>query len=298
MLICTLQNYPNIFVSLFNNILEKGGSIPLWSLSAIVPIFKNGPQDDPNNYRGISLLSSLGKLFYSVLNNRLLNYCREKAILSPSQLGFLPGNRTTDAHLILYNLICKYCHRNNMKIYGCFVDFSKAFDSLPRDILFKKLISYGISGRFFNALKSLYSNDKSCIKIEGKISNAFLINQGVRQGCPLSPLLFNIFLADLSIKLDGENKVSLDNNHDINCLLWADDLLLLSDTEDGLNKILQQLYTYCNENFLTINIDKTKCMIFNKTGKLIRRNFHLGNVKLENVRSYILRPGIHTNWGN
>ena len=145
-----------------------------------------------------------------------------------------------------------------MKIYGCFVDFSKAFDSLPRDILFKKLISYGIAGRFFNALKSLYSDDKSCIKIEGKISNAFLINQGVRQGCPLSPLLFNIFLADLSIKLDGENKVSLDNNHDINCLLWADDLLLLSDSEDGLNKILQQLYTYCNEIFLTINIDKNE----------------------------------------
>ena len=71
MIICTLQYYPNIFLSLFNNILEKGGSIPSWSLSAIVPIFKNGPHDDPKNYRGISLLSSLGKLFYSVLNNRL-----------------------------------------------------------------------------------------------------------------------------------------------------------------------------------------------------------------------------------
>ena len=166
MIICTLKYYPNLFLSLFNKVLKKGGSIPLWSLSAIIPIFKNGNYDDPNNYRGISLLSSLGKLFYGVLSNRLLRYCGGKSILSPSQLGFLPGNRTTDAHLILYNLICKYCHRNNMKIYGCFVDFSKAFDSLPRDILFKKIFSYGITGRFFNALKILHSNDKSCIKIE------------------------------------------------------------------------------------------------------------------------------------
>ena len=97
MIICTLQYYPNIFLSLFNKVLEKGGFIPLWSLSAIVPTFKNGNYDDPNNYRGISLLSSLGKLFYDVLNNRLLRYYREKSILSPSQLGFLPGNRTTDA---------------------------------------------------------------------------------------------------------------------------------------------------------------------------------------------------------
>ena len=126
MIICTLQYYPNIFLSLFNKVLEKGGSIP-----AIVPIFKNGNYDDPNSYQGISLLSSLGKLFYGVLNNRLLRYCREKSILSPSQFGFLPGNRTTDAHLMIYNLLCKYCHRNNMKIYGCFVDFSKAFDSVP-----------------------------------------------------------------------------------------------------------------------------------------------------------------------
>ena len=102
--------------------------------------FKNGTHDDPKNYRGISLLSSLGKLYYNVLNNRLLKFCTDNAILSPSQLGFLPGNRTTDAHLILYNLISKYCHKNNMKIYGCFVDFSKDFDSVPRNILFKKLL--------------------------------------------------------------------------------------------------------------------------------------------------------------
>ena len=116
-------------------------------------------------------------------------------ILSRSQLVFLPGNRTADNHLIPYDLIRKYCHNNRKKPYGCFIDFSKSFDTIPRDILFKKLIAYGITGICLKAISNLYN--KACVRIEGKISDEFDINQGVRQGCVLSPLLFNIFIADL-----------------------------------------------------------------------------------------------------
>ena len=73
--------------------------------------------------------------------------------LSPSQLGFLAGNRTSDAHIILYNLINDYCHKRGLKLYGCFVDFSKAFDSIPRDKMFKKLLDIGITGKFYNIIK-------------------------------------------------------------------------------------------------------------------------------------------------
>ena len=102
----------------------------------------------PDNYRGISLISCFSKKFTAILNKRLLKFVEDNKILSRAQLGFLPGNRTSDALLILHNLIDYYCVRNKKYIFGCFVDFSKAFDSIPRDVLFKKLLTYSINGKF------------------------------------------------------------------------------------------------------------------------------------------------------
>ena len=77
------------------------------------------------------------------------------------------------------------------------MDFSKAFDSIPRDTLFRKLLNCGVNGNFFNTLKNIYTNDKCRIKVGNKLSDTFKTNKGVRQGCILSPLIFNIFLSDL-----------------------------------------------------------------------------------------------------
>ena len=166
------------------------------------------------------------------------------------------------------------------------VDFSKAFDRLPRDILFKKLRECGINGKFLSVLQNLYANDKASVQIDGKMSEPFNINQGVRQGCVMSPLLFNIFMADLAKKLQNETKIPLYNDTLINSIFWADDLLLFSESEEGLNSILKQVNEHSLKNRLKINFDKTKCMIFNKTGRLLRNMFHIGDEKLENVRSY------------
>ena len=191
MILCFLKHFPDIVLSLFNSILESGSHVPIWSLALIVPIHKKGPVENPSNFRGISLLSCLAKFFYSILNNRLLKFCTDKGILINNQLGFMPGNRTTDAHIIIYNLIRNYCHKNGKKLYACFVDFSKAFDRLPRDLLFEKLRACGIKGKFLSVLQNLYANDKACVQIDGKISEEFYVNQGVRQGCVLSPLLWD-----------------------------------------------------------------------------------------------------------
>ena len=157
------------------------------------------------------MLSCLGKLFLSVLNNRLQKFSLDQNLLSETQLGFRKGNRTSDAHIIIRNLVDKYCHKYNTKIYSCFIDLSKAFDSVPRDILLKKLQNFGIKGKFFNIIRGIYANDTACVKIDAKCTNPFVINQGVRQGCVLSPLLFNIFMADLAKKLNSlENNLELD----------------------------------------------------------------------------------------
>ena len=156
-------------------------------------------------------------------------------ILKPNQLGFMPGNRTSDVHIILHNLIRKYCHKNNTQLFGCFVEFSKAFDCIPRDILLRKLINYGISRKFYDVIENIYKNDRACIKIDDKLSPEFETQKGVRQGYIMSPLLFNILMVDLLDELNQNDKVSLNENVKIYSLLWADDILILSETEAGLN---------------------------------------------------------------
>ena len=286
MLSCLVEVCPEVILKLFNLILDSGDVLPEWVISFIVPIHKGGTKSDPSNYRGVSLLSCLGKLFLSILNNRLEQFALDKGILSPSQLGFIKGNRTSDAHIIIRNLIDKYCHKNNRKIYSCFIDLSKAFDTVPRDILLQKLQEVGIKGKVFNVIRGIYTNDKAYMKIDGKVTKSFPINQGVRQGCVLSPLLFNIFMAKLAKDLMALGNGLIMDNYKINSIFWADDIVLLCENGDELNSLIKIIAEYCKLNKLTINGKKTKCLIFNKTGRLIRENVYLNGNLLENVRQY------------
>ena len=281
-----VETHPEVILKLFNAILSSSVINPEWVVRLIVPIYKKGHKSEPSNYRGITLMSCLGKLFLSILNNRLMQYTIENDILHKSQLGFVSGNRTSDAHIIINNLIRKYCHKRNSKIFSCFIDFSKAFDTIPRDLLLKKLLSYNIKGKFFNIIRNIYTNDKACIKIRDQRTELFEINRGVRQGCVLSPLLFNIFLSNFVKQVDLTNgKVKLGDT-EIASLVWADDIVLLAESEDGLQQMLNVLQLYCHENKLEINTEKTKCMTFNKSGRIIRRTFHVNGIALDNVRSY------------
>ena len=96
MITCLIEACPDIILKLFNLILKSGEIIPEWLISYIVPIHKGGAKSDPGNYRGVSLLSCLGKFFLSIINKRLIKFCLEKGILSESQLGFQHGNRCSD----------------------------------------------------------------------------------------------------------------------------------------------------------------------------------------------------------
>jgi len=135
---------------------------------------------------------------------------------------------------------------------------------------FSKLLSHNVTGKFYDSIKNIYTNDLACISLGDKIAPSFRINQGVKQGCILSPLLFNIFLADLPDNLNhGDTRpVWISETKSLNSLIWADDLLILSETESGLNTLLKNLMSYTKENLMQVNLDKTKCMIFNKTGRL------------------------------
>ena len=283
---CILDFNSKLLLNVLNFVLQNNVTAHEWYISIIAPIHKKGPKMDPDNYRGISLISCLYKLLTAILNKRIASFCLENKILSKAQLGFVMGNRCSDGHFILHNLIKDYCHEKGKWLYSCFVDFSKAFDCIPRDILFERLKAKGITGKVFNLIKKIYMNEKCRIKVGGMLTDTFDANQGVRQGCILSPLLFNIFISDLPEILNKmeNNPAKIGPDEELSCILWADDLVMISESKEGLTKMLQNLSDFSKRNGLKINQDKTKCMVFNKTGRHIRCEIKCDDMLITSVR--------------
>ncbi len=145
------------------NFLGVGHFPDIWNKGLITPIFKSGDKSDPNYYRGICESSNLGKLFCNIINTRLVHFLTEHNVLTKSQIGFLPNYRTTDHIFTLHTLIDKYMNQNKTKIFACFVDLQKAFDSIWHEGLLSKLLESGIGGKTCNIIKTMYSNNQCAI---------------------------------------------------------------------------------------------------------------------------------------
>ena len=141
-----------VYQKLFNTILSLGTVPNIWCNGIIIPIFKSGARKDPSNYRGICVSSCLGKLFFSILNQRPLGLAVSLNVIHKSQIGFLPKNRTSDHVLTIRTLIAKYVHSHREKIYAWFVDFKKAFDSVWREGLSHKLLHWQESNQILPLL--------------------------------------------------------------------------------------------------------------------------------------------------
>lgn len=289
-----------MLVRTFNYILTSGTFPVMWRCSYLTPVHKKGDFSTPSNYRGIAVGSNLCKLFCSILNNRLSNFCTENKIIPDCQIGFKKLARTADHVLTLKVLIDNYVKRVSKKYLFCaFVDFKSAFDTISRKSLVFKLLRSGIGGNFLSVLESMYNDVQYSVKLPSGVSNKFSSSIGVKQGCVLSPLLFNLFTSDLPDIFDSScDPVSL-HNVKLNCLMFADDLVIFSETHTGLQSALNNLADYCDKWHLTVNLNKTKIMIFNSTGRLLRRyhfTFH-GN-QIEVVDSYCYLGIIFSPSGN
>ena len=195
--------------NLFNKLFQMGYFPENWSEGFIVPIFKKGDINEVSNYRGITLLSTLGKLFTRILNNRFNKWAEEYNVYIEAQAGFRKHMSTIDNIFVLNGLIT-HCINNNEYLYCCFVDFTKAFDYVERDILWYKLIKIGVRGRMLDIIKSIYTTVRSRVKNNNTLSESFSCNIGVRQGECLSPFLFAMYVNDLEQELDDKGVNGID----------------------------------------------------------------------------------------
>ena len=185
-----------------------------------------------------------------------------------------------------------------MKTYVAFIDFAKAFDSIDRSILFEKLQILGIPGPFCTLLNFILSNLEFQIRNNDILSPKFYSSKGTPQGDPLSPLLFALYISDLPDYLHSLNVYLPKSNFKIPCLLYADDTALISDSHQNLQIALHNLSSYCKINKLSINISKSKILIFHK-GRLPNSvsnfSFHINSSELEIVKEFKYLGIIFTN---
>ena len=245
---------------IFNYIIEKRTFPKKWAEGIKSSIYKAGDKTNPNNYRGITVPRIFEKIFEQVIMNRLQFLNEAFNHIDETNGGFLKGRRTSDNIFILQGLIQKQLLMGQ-KLFVCFIDFSKAFDLISRYILFYKLMKGGWGGRVIETFKDLYEKTEFRVKCKGKISSYIENSLGVNQGGIASGLLFRKYMADLSEYLRAECGILI-GEEVLTHLLWADDLVLISDSLAGIKKQLAGLDKFCNNNHMIINELKTKLMVF------------------------------------
>ncbi|KAI5734561.1 hypothetical protein M8J77_007970 [Diaphorina citri] len=269
---------------LFNSIYDLGSIPKEWLSSTFITLPKKTNAKECSDYRTIALMSHTLKLFLKIIHLRI--YEKLEAGISDSQFGFRSGMGTREA-LFAVNILIQRCLDLNKDIHACFIDFEKAFDKVQHEKLKQILIQKNINTKDIQIITSLYWNQTAKIKVEEGLSEDIMILRGVRQGCVLSPLLFNTYseaIFEETLKEHKDKGIKI-GNEVVNNIRYADDTVMLSDSIQDLQQLVNNLNQKCNEFGLKMNLKKTKLMLISKTPKN-NVNLTIDGVPIDKVSSY------------
>ncbi|KAG1712185.1 Chorion peroxidase [Nymphon striatum] len=261
-----------LLLRIFNYALSTGYFPECWLETVLFFLHKNGSKSDPSNYRTIAIENPFLKVFMLLINSRMTQYAESESLLPDFQFGFRPNRNCMSAVSILFEM-SKARLVNHKRTYCAFMDFSKAFDKIDRNLLFQKLQLLGFPRNFCQLIFNILKNLNFRVRQDTLLSPPFKSKIGTPQGDPISPLLFSLYIADLPSSL-APASVNFPSDIPINCLLYADDTCLIADTADELQLSLDSLTEYCKINHLIINVSKSKVVVFHKGDT--RPNIHLG----------------------
>lgn len=274
----TLEELTQILTTIFNEILLSGHIPEQWTKSHIILIHKKGDKENIENYRPISLMSNVYKVFAKIILERISALLDDQQPVE--QAGFRKGFSTID-HIHTIKQVLEKCNEYNKKIYLAFIDYAKAFDSLNHKYIWESLEQQGIPNQYTNIIKTIYSNSKAKIQLE-TLGEEFIIQRGVRQGDPLSPKLFSAVLENIFRKLTWDKYGININGSKLHHLRFADDLILLDEHPKNLESMINSLNEESIKVGLKMNTSKTKVMT--NTAKV---TITVNNSALEYVEDYI-----------
>ena len=274
------ESYSHIIADLINKCFETGLFPKPFKKAIVLPFHKKNSPDIMANYRPISILPKFSKIIEKCLKTRLVHYFTRNNLFNPTQFGFLAEKSTQDALLYVTKKI--YINLDEkLSTLAVYIDFSKCFDTLNRNILLKKMERYGIRGMALELFKSYLDERYQAVKVNGVTSQFELIDTGVPQGSVLGPILYLIYV----------NELPNISNHFSTCL-FADDTTLIFENSNKYELFKQcdlgvnLFFSWCCANRLSINISKTNVMLFsNILNTSDMADIYMNNIKIEYVSS-------------
>lgn len=254
--------------SLFNVCIDHSYLPVDFMKTTVVPIVKNrtGDVSSLSNYRPISLATIFSKIF----ENLMMTHFSEKNVpLNDAQFGFRRGLSTDLAIFALKNTIYKYTSRKTT-VYSCFLDLSRAFDTINYNLLWNKLRQTRVPPKIVDLFEFWYSNQTNQVKWDNALSATYRLTSGVRQGGLTSPVLFSLYVNELIGELSRTRVGCHIGRQCLNNLSYADDMVLLSPSVKGLRKLISVCENYAARHNLTYNVNKTEVMIFRHDNSPVR----------------------------
>ena len=271
-------------VGLFGKILEDGEVPQDWNRSRITLVHKGGgkSREDIGNYRPIAVMNILAKMFGWVINRKLTTWMEESKVLGEEQSGFRKNRGGLENVLVMKEII-EQSTKLGKELYLVFLDIEKAYDRVDRRRLLALLGHIGVDMKVVRVISRMYEDNEVQFTL-GDVSTGWLGNNtGVRQGCVMSPTLFNIYIEELIARIRVSGKGVKVGERRLGCLAYADDLVLMADSKGDMEELLQVASRYGREWDVRFSDRKCKAMEFNSQEE---GQWVLGNSILEVVDRY------------